>query len=100
MVIMTDMKTRLSAAEAKAHFSECLRAAEQGRDVVITRHGKVVAALVSAAEVAQLRRLRAAGPRAGLAGVAGGWKGSDELVERLGELGRTRSRKVPRLGSR
>jgi len=100
LVRMTRMKTTVSAAEAKAHFSECLRAAEQGRAVVITRHGKAVAAIVPAEEVAQLKRLRAAGPRAGLAGIAGGWEGSEELVERLAHLRRTQPRKAARLGSR
>jgi prevent-host-death family protein len=86
-----------SAAEAKAHFAELVREAESGRSVVITRHGKPVVALVSASSVAELDRLRSAGTRAGLASIAGGWKGSDELVKNLGGAGRTPPRKTPRL---
>jgi prevent-host-death family protein len=54
-VRMTYMKTMASAAELKAHLSEYLRAAEHGRAVLITRHGKAVAALVSADELALSR---------------------------------------------
>ena len=90
----------MSAADAKAHFADCLRATEQGRAVTITRHGKAVAALVPANEFEQLRRLRAAGPRAGLAGLAGGWDESDELVRRIAQARRTRPRKLPRLATR
>jgi len=50
--------------EAKAHFSDHLRASERGESIVITRHGKPVAALVSARDLPELVRLRAAGPAA------------------------------------
>jgi len=50
------------------------RKAEAGDPVVITRHGKPVVALVPAAELEQLERLRAAGPEGGLASLAGGWE--------------------------
>ena len=36
----------VSAAEAKTHFSDHLRASERGESIVITRHGKEVARLV------------------------------------------------------
>jgi prevent-host-death family protein len=84
----------LSAAEAKAHFADCLRKAEAGETTVITRHGRAVAALVDATSVAQLRRLRAASPQEGLAGLAGGWKGSDELVRNVIALRRSRTRRL------
>ena len=77
------MRRDFSVAEAKAHFAECLRSAEKGDSVVITRHGKPVAAMVRAEELERLERLRAAGPQAGLASVAGGWEGSEDLVEIL-----------------
>lgn len=64
---------------------------------MITRHGKPVAALVPAAELEQLERLRAAGPAKGLAGIAGGWKGSEELVRAMGSRKRTGSRRTARL---
>ncbi len=82
----------LSVADAKAHFADCLRAVERGRAVVITRHGKRVAALVPADDLAHLERLRAAGPEAGLAGIAGGWAGSDKLVEAVARVRRTAPR--------
>ena len=86
-----------SVADAKAHFADCLREAERGEPVVITRHGKRVAALVPASELKQLALLRAAGPEAGLAGLAGGWKGSDELVDVISRGRRSRPRRVPKL---
>lgn len=70
----------LSVAEAKAGLSDAIRDVEAGGTVVITRHGKPVAALVRADELTALERLRSAGPAGGLASIAGGWKGSDELV--------------------
>jgi len=65
--------------------------------VVITRRGKPVAALVPASDLEQLARLRAAGPQAGLAGLAGGWENSDELVENLEKLERSSGRALPPL---
>lgn len=88
------MPKTLSAARAKAEFAECIRTAEAGDAVVITRHGKPVAALVSADRLQQLERLRAAGPGAGLASLAGGWPGSDELVEAVSRSKRSSSRSV------
>ena len=40
------MEKNISVAEAKATFSECIRKVEAGSAVLITRHGKPVAALV------------------------------------------------------
>lgn len=85
------MSRNVPLAEAKAKLSECVRDAERGRSVVITRHGRPVAALVAAEELARLERLRATGPQAGLAGLAGGWEGSQHLVEIL--EGRARDRR-------
>jgi len=73
----------VSLAEAKAKLSECVRDAERGDFIVITRHGKPVAGLVGAAELERLERLRAAGPAGGLASLAGGWEGSEELADVL-----------------
>jgi len=87
----------LAVAEAKAAFGECLRQAERGEPVVVTRHGRTVAAIVSMEDFERLRRLRAAGPDRGLASVAGGWKGSDDLVEAVGQVRRTPARRAPRL---
>jgi prevent-host-death family protein len=92
------MSRTASIAEVKAHFAEWVRRAEMGDEVVITRHGKPVVALVRAEELEQLARLRAAGPEKGLAGLAGGWEGSEELVEQIAKIGRTGPRKTPELG--
>lgn len=70
----------ISVAEAKATFSECIRNVEAGKTVLITRHGKPVAALVRPDDLENLERLRKAGPAGGLASIAGGWKNSKELV--------------------
>jgi len=76
----TDVSRTLSVAQAKATFAACVRWAEDGEPIIISRHGKPVAALVQAADVEKLTRLRAAGPEGGLASLAGGWKGSEELA--------------------
>ena len=89
------MATTVSAAKAKAEFAECMRKAEAGDPVVITRHGKAVVALVRADRLQQLERLGSAGPAAGLAGLVGGWRGSEELVRLLTESRRTKARRVP-----
>jgi prevent-host-death family protein len=88
------MKRALSVAEVKASLSERLREVEHGDTVVITRHGKPVAALVDAASLEELERLRAAGPVGGLASVAGGWTGSEELADLLQQHTRSGRRKV------
>ena len=92
------MTTTVSAAKAKAEFAGCIRKAEAGDPVVITRHGKAVVALVRADRLQQLERLGAAGPAGGLAGLAGGWRGSEELVRLLAGSTRSKARRVPRLG--
>ncbi len=91
------MPKTLSVAEAKAHFADCLRETERGDSVVITKHGRRVAALIPASALAQFERLRAAGPEAGLAGLAGGWEGSEELVETVFRAARTGPRTSPKL---
>lgn len=77
------MTKSLSVGEARASFTECVRDVENGRSVVITRHGRAVAALVPIQEVERLAGLRVVGPQGGLASLAGGWEGSDELARIL-----------------
>lgn len=84
------MARKLSAAQAKAQLADCLRKAENGEPVIITRHGKAVAALVGMDRVALLTRRDG---RAGLAGLVGGWKGSEDLVRALTKVRRTRPRR-------
>ena len=51
--------TTLSITEAsRAGLSALVAAAEEGRDTSLSRHGKVVAEVVSAKEIAQLRHDR------------------------------------------
>ena len=71
---------------------------EAGSSVLITRHGKPVAALARPSDLEHLERLRKAGPEGGLAGIVGGWEGSEELVKILDESPRREQRDVPDLG--
>ena len=87
------MSKKIPIAEAKAHLSVCIREAEQGESILITRHGKPVAALVAVTDLVQLERLRNAGPQSGLASLAGGWDGSEELVHQIEQLSRTQARR-------
>jgi prevent-host-death family protein len=89
------MSRNLSIVEAKTHLSDCIREVEQGGWVLITRHGKAVAALVPADILEHVERLKKAGPRGGLASLAGGWKGSEDLVRRLAQSKRTKPRRHP-----
>ena len=91
---MTRVRT---VVDAKAHFAQCVREAEHGEAVVLTRHGRSVAAIVPFDLIEDLRRLRAAGPAAGLASLAGGWKGSQEVAEKALEYGRSEGRPLPDL---
>jgi prevent-host-death family protein len=86
-----------SVSEVKAKFSEYVRSAQRGEPVVITRHGRAVAAIVGSEELETLQRLRAAGPEGGLASVAGGWEDSDDLVRNLETSARGGSRGGPSL---
>jgi antitoxin (DNA-binding transcriptional repressor) of toxin-antitoxin stability system len=74
-----------------------VRTAQGGQPVVITRHGRAVAAIVGSDELEALQRLRAAGPEGGLASVAGGWEDSDDLVRILETSSRVDSRSGPSL---
>ena len=91
------MTVTVAASEAKARLSEWLSRVAFGDSVLITRHGKPVAALVSPEDFSQIQRLRAAGPESGLLSIAGGWEGSEELLESLATIRRSPSREVPDL---
>ena len=54
------MEKSVSVAEAKAALSECIRQVEAGSSMIITRHGKPVAALVPPNDLEHLERLRKA----------------------------------------
>jgi prevent-host-death family protein len=85
----------IPASAAKSRLAEWLRAVEAGERILITRHGRAVAALVPPEELEQLQRLRSAGPEGGLAGLIGGWEGAEELVAALATTRRGRARKLP-----
>ena len=74
------MAKQVTITQAHVRLSALVRSAEHGIPVLITRRGRVVAAIVAADDLERLKRLRAAAPQAGLAGLAGGWEGSDEFV--------------------
>jgi prevent-host-death family protein len=93
------MAGTVTAVAAKAQFADCVRRAERGETLMITRHGKTVAALVAARDIEKLDRLRAAGPAAGLAGLADGWRGSADLARALQQLRRSAPRKPRRAGA-
>jgi prevent-host-death family protein len=88
------MNKSVPLAEAKATLSECIREVESGKSVLITRHGKPVAALVHPKHLDNLERLKKAGPQGGLASLAGGWEGSDELACLLAESARVGQRQI------
>ena len=88
------MNKQISLAEAKATLSECIRKVESGKTLLITRHGKPVAALVRAKDLENFERLKKAGPEGGLASLAGGWTDSEELVRILDESSRVGQRNV------
>lgn len=91
------MRETVSVADAKSRFAEFVRKAETGEVVVLSRHGRPVAALVSAGDVDRIERLRAAGPEKGLASLAGGWKGSEELADLVAGRRRSRPRRTASL---
>lgn len=91
------MNKEISLAEAKATLSECIRDVEKGLSVLIKRHGKPVAALVRPQDLDNLERLKKAGPEGGLASLAGGWEGSEELACILGASVRVGQRDEGRL---
>ena len=88
------MDKSISIAEAKATFSDCIRQVEAGASVIITRHGKPVAALVRPGELEHLERLKKAGPESGLVSIAGGWGNSEELATILDESPRRGQRDI------
>jgi prevent-host-death family protein len=89
------MANEVSVAEARDRLSAHVRSAEHGTPVVITRRGRAVAAIVGVEAYARLELLRVAGPQAGLAGLAGGWEDSEDLVRELDDRRRGQPRPSP-----
>lgn len=94
------MRQTFTAAQTKAQFAESLRLVEQGDIVVITRHGKPVAAMINVDELEQFERLRVAGPESGLGSLVCQWGDTDSFVALLEQAtaDRTRPRELPKLG--
>jgi prevent-host-death family protein len=88
------MARSISVAEAKAHFSECVREAEDGAPVLVTRHGRAVVAIVPVEDLEALERLRSSGPDGGLASVAGRFDDAQDFVGELDAIVNRRNRKA------
>ena len=82
------MAKTIPAAAAKAQFSEALRDAESGEQVIITRYGKPVAVLVHPELMAQLERLQALDEGGGLSSVVGRYADADDFLEALEQVER------------
>lgn len=75
--------------EVKTRLDDFLRAVEAGETVVLTRKGRPVATL---APPAGANGSEAPREKRGLASLAGGWEGSDDLADLVEELRRTARR--------
>lgn len=91
------MTSSVSIAEAKATLSEVVNRVAFGHEtVIISRHGRPVAAVVGIADVEELERLRAAQAPGSLAEIVGQWEGFEEIAPfideayaaRQGDIGR------------
>ena len=69
---------QVQATEAKAKFAELLRNVERGESVAITRHGKMIAHIVPAADQERSERLEAMERRKKTRSELGGTKMSTE----------------------
>jgi prevent-host-death family protein len=95
------MSKAMTIAEAKAHFSECVKSAEGGETVLITRYGRAAAAVVSAKYLAELETKGRKGPaQRGLAALVGRFPDGAELASEVERTVRERGapRKSPKLG--
>jgi prevent-host-death family protein len=99
MTILIVMINSRSIANAKAHFTECIDSAEAGEPVMITRHGKPVAAIVRANDLFALSQLHDDDPKSGLAGILGAWNDDEGLANTLDAIVKRRAppRRVPAL---
>jgi len=98
--MMTHMVKTLPVAEAKAHLARHIRDAERGGRVVITRHGRPAAALVSIRDLESVERQATGRPGGGLASLVGSVDGAGDFAARLDRIrrGRRPGRRLPDLG--
>lgn len=80
-------------AVVKAELSHWVDEVASGSSVLITRHGKPAAALVPADRMLDLERLRASGPAAGLASLAGKWDDAQDFADALDQIVADRRRR-------
>lgn len=96
--ILLNMPAPHSIADAKAHLAAYVADAEAGNRVVLTRHGRPVAALVPIADLDRLESLGQDDPQAGLAGLIGAWEEDEEMVDVIQSViaSRTGPRQLPK----
>ena len=92
--VVMDMSKYLSIKEVKSALPGCILEVEKGEPLLITSEGRPVAALVRPQDLERLERLQETSAEAGLASLAGGWDGSDELVHHLQASSRIGRREV------
>jgi len=74
----------VSVAEAKSHLSELLtKSAYKNEKIIITRHNKPIAALVS---MDDLRKIENYDERKGLADLRAKWAGFEEIADFIDDL--------------
>lgn len=76
--------------EVESRMDDFLQTVETGETVVLTRDGKPVATLTPSAEGWRAEASEEA--KTGLASLAGGWEGSDELADLIQKIHRTAPR--------
>ena len=94
------MSKAMTIAQAKSRFSDCVRSAEGGETVLITRYGKPAAAVVSAKYLAELETSRRGGPeRRGLAALIERFSDGEEFAAEIEKIVHERGapRKTPSL---
>jgi prevent-host-death family protein len=93
------MMKHVSAADAKAHFSALLSEVEHGNaHIVIERHGRPVAALVSMEDFVRLPDANDAKEPQGLLAAVGAWAemGDEVIDEMVRHIYEQREKDVPR----
>jgi len=83
------MVTR-TIADAKAHLSSCVASAEAGEPVLLTRHGRPVAAMINTQDWERLQALKASHKR-GLMALVDGSESGDAWAEQIDRIMATRS---------
>lgn len=90
------MPKSVPITEIEARPRSWFRAAEAGESILVTRRGRTVAVVLPAAKLGKpdQKTVPQLESQAGLAGLAGGWEGSEELVKLIGRNRRSRRRSL------